>query len=268
MFWFTHLHLASLAVIIVVIVIVAYVLLLAISQHAKRITRVFELALLTIDRYAQILNKFKDRRLEPWVDKIPIPADVMTALRLLGIGISLWMFHQKQFHQAIWWFIIGWLFDFLDGLKARAKAKRCGHPTRYGKYLDPIVDWLCMIGIAILLGPSYPAWLIDLFGACLVARGVLFTIIMIGRRFSSWKSRLPSDILPETMAGRFKTVFVALSAGLVIMRAAAPTDLAWPWALLGIATGLEIISLIQQSRRVRCQLSTPKLVVLDNKIAP
>jgi hypothetical protein len=79
---------------------------------------------------------------------------------------------------------------------------------------------------------------------------VLFLIILLGRLiFRRWHNRLPSNILPESIAGKFKTVFIALSFGLIVLNRANLTTQAWAWSLLGVALVLELLSLLQQSFR-------------------
>lgn len=247
---------AGLAVPVGLIVLLTAIGLWALAYHLKRVLSAGEAVLVVIETVGQAIIRLKDDRLERWVGKIPIPADVLTVSRLLLIGIALDCHLRGQARAAAWWFVGGWLTDVLDGLKARDTARRTGRPTGHGKYLDPIIDFLCFGLMAAVLAKSFPRPLMGAFLLTLAARATLFALLFVGRRWWNWKRRLPSDILPASIAGRFKTVFIGLSFGLIILDSSnRQPDLAWRF--LAVACALELVSLGQQSRRVWRRLRAP-----------
>lgn len=195
------------------------------------------------------LRQLKDDRFEQWVDHwMPFTADMMTTLRLVFIGLSIAFFQDQKPDWAITFFTLGWVFDLTDGLKAAAETKRRGYPTKHGKYFDPIVDIICFAGLTWWLAPSYPRRLIAWFVIGLLMRSIMFLIIVAGRRWWGWKDRLASDILPHSIAGQFKTVFAALSFGLILLVDNPPTNLIWATWLLGAAAILENLSFVELGR--------------------
>lgn len=256
---------SGILVTVTVTLTVFLVTVLAATQYRQRTLASILAVFAWLAKVGEGIRQFKDDRLESWVDKIPLSADTMTTLRFVAVGISLDRFIARQPDWAIGAFAIGWLLDLFDGLKASAETKRRGHPTKHGKYFDPTVDLLCFTMMIIVLGRWYPSWLIVSFAGGLGLRIALFLIIVTGRRFWGWAQRLPSDILPHSIAGQFKTVFATLSFGLVLLVGDRHTNLAWASWLLALATGLEMISLPQLGRRVwRDVYGRPKLALVPD----
>lgn len=233
-------------VLIGVVIILIIVGFSALAQYFSYVLRALRIA----ERCGLAIRSLKDRQLSRLIDYVPISADAMTVLRLIATLICLDAFVEHRTTIAVSAFSIGWLLDLFDGLKARAETARRGYPTAWGKYLDPGIDLVCFMSTAVVLARWYPFWLILSFSLMISTRVLLFFIIMIGRATSGrWKTRLSSNILPESIAGKFKTVFVAMSFGLIILHRTNRLEQRWAWWLLGTALVLEILSLIQQARR-------------------
>lgn len=157
--------------------------------------------------------------------------------------------------------LIALLFDLLDGPKAslEAQARRWptawapkydhklgGFPTRHGPYLDPIVDVFCFVQIALGLWSYYPAWAMLPYVVGIGGR-IGFSLVYQG--FRMWQAdRLPR-LLPESMAGKYKTAFLAASCLLVMFLPDKHFPALVAAALMALATGLEFISLGQQGVR-------------------
>lgn len=243
MTWLKPESLVALSVIVIVLLAAGFS---ALAQYRHRVQRVLEIA----DRFGLKIRAFKDRQLQASVDRIRLSADGMTWLRLLATIGCLIAYKCELTFLAVSLFVLAWMLDLFDGLKARAELIRRGRPTPWGKYLDPGVDLACFAAMATVLADLYPNWLIISFAGMITMRVLLFIIILLGRlAFRHWHDRLPSNILPESIAGKFKTVFIALSFGLVLLNRENHTTQVWSWWLLGTSIVLEVLSLLQQSVR-------------------
>jgi phosphatidylglycerophosphate synthase len=147
----------------------------------------------------------------------------------------------------VWWSVIGWLTDFLDGLKARWQ-KLYGSPAKptkntfvlwwrekAGKYLDPIVDIPTGLATGLILWQYYQhSWLIALLLGMTVTRFVLFLIY----RLWAWQAKAPG-ILPPDIAGQSKAWFLATSFVLILLNRQSPLVVGWAETFLGVALLLE-----------------------------
>lgn len=221
-----------------------------------------------IEQFGDIMRRFKYRRLVPWVDRIPIPANVMTGSRPLFIVASLYSFHHSWPIAALVLFTIGWLTDYFDGIRAYAEQqRRGGRPTRYGKYFDPAMDMLCFLMMGFDLRGSYPPIVISTFlWVAIVARLGLFGVLFCGRLlFRRWRDRVRSYLLEKTLTGEIKAAFIAVSFGLVLLQAVAPVGLVWAHRFLAAAIISEVMALCyltwRASRRI---FGPPQLEVVQS----
>lgn len=246
MSWLT----ATVALIALVIVVLAIAGMTAITQYMTRIQQ----TLIQIDHLGRRVRAWKDSRLQSYVDRIPISADVMTVSRLAAVGASLWQSELQHTLLAGTLFGTAWILDLFDGLKAQAEQRRRGHPTPWGKYLDPGIDIACFLIMAIGLRDRFPTSIVCSFALLICLRVLLFGAILVARLSPRWRLRIPSTILPESIAGKFKTVFVALAFGLVIIAPHTRILVQVAIPLLVIACVLEFISLAQQGWRIKQRL--------------
>jgi cardiolipin synthase len=101
-------------------------------------------------------------------DRVLTVANAVTSLRLLGVGVFLWLLFGRgdQTAAAIVLAVLG-TTDWVDGQLAR----RLHQVSRIGKVLDPAVDRV-LVGaavIAVMVHGAVPVW----FGTLTIAREVL-----------------------------------------------------------------------------------------------
>lgn len=274
--------LAILALVVAALVIVAATLL-AIRQHFLRLVRTalrFGNGLIHSTQFlgqiGENIREFKDQQLEDWVGKrIPIPANVLTVVRFFVLIGSLYYIWVVLFAWAAGCFIGGWLLDFIDGLKARSEEKRAHQQAkalrgrgrlreaavirarsirarRFGKYADPYVDIPHLIAHGIALDSSIHTFHLEwnwhlgwLFSGALVVRVVLYGIYRL-----IFANRIRKSILPRTVEGQYKTVFVVIGFGLILVDPTRQVIGFIPELLIGCAVCLEPISLLVQGKRV------------------
>ncbi len=224
-----------------------------------------------IERFGSVIRRFKYDRLVPWVDKIPVSADVMTGSRLIFILLSLGCFKFAYLHHwlaqcILPLFTIGWATDYLDGLKAEAETKQRGYATAHGKYFDPCVDMLCFTVLSIGLQAYYPSRIILWFGLALVTRTILFIVVLLGRLWSKrWRERLQSNILPKTITGEVKAALIAFSFVLILLRPENEIHQFWAQRVLVIAIIFEAASLGYLAKRALRDLTRPTLPLAKEK---
>ncbi|MBI5467286.1 MAG: hypothetical protein HY975_03710 [Candidatus Kerfeldbacteria bacterium] len=238
----------------------------ALNQHFKRVTRF----LTVVNNIASALKARKNRFFSlPWVTLFPMKADTLTTMRLVGIVVSLTAFVEGKSALAISAFVCSWFFDLLDGPKSIAEARSRtspspaapkydidigGYPTWYGKYLDPFFDVICFALIAWQLWDFYPRWLVKTFTGAIVVRVSLYLLLFACHH--TWAKRLP-PLLPKSLAGEYKTVFIFVSGFLIIVWRTSETALQLAAVTLGIALILEGGSLLEQIWRAAMLLRRP-----------
>ncbi len=204
------------------------------------------------ERYGDTIRDFKYRRLVPFVDRIPVSANVLTGSRPMLIWLSMYCFrHHFWLGFTLAPYVLGWLTDYLDGLKARAEHGRKRlllgskyKETVFGKYFDPFADMLAFALQTVYCWHSYPPAVIMAFSGALIARTMLFGILLFQRRRSvSLRERLKSDILPKTISGEMKAGIIAISFSLVIIGPDNANALAWASRLLVLAVIVEAVTL-------------------------
>ena len=106
-------------------------------------------------------------------DRVLTVPNVLSALRLVGVPVFLWLLFT---HQDVWAFIVlalSGISDYLDGKIAR----RFHLVSRLGQLLDPIADRLYVLTtlIALALRDVIPLWLL----VVLVARDLFMGVVML-----------------------------------------------------------------------------------------
>jgi cardiolipin synthase (CMP-forming) len=99
--------------------------------------------------------------------------NVLSALRLVGVPVFLWLLFT---HQDVWAFVVlavSGITDYLDGKIAR----RFHLVSRLGQLLDPIADRLYVLTtlVALALRDVIPLWLLIV----LVARDLFMGVVML-----------------------------------------------------------------------------------------
>lgn len=106
-------------------------------------------------------------------DRILTVPNLVTFLRLVGVGVFWWLLVQDRIVAAAWFvFAIGWT-DWVDGYLAR----RLGQVSRLGAALDPVADRLLIFSAVFggLIVGVIPIW----FGSLLLAREVLMGLVTV-----------------------------------------------------------------------------------------
>jgi len=91
-------------------------------------------------------------------DRVLTLPNVLSALRLVGVPVFLWLLFT---HQDIWAFVVlalSGLTDYLDGKIAR----RFNLVSRVGQLLDPLADRLYVLTtlVALTIRDIIPLWLL------------------------------------------------------------------------------------------------------------
>lgn len=147
---------------------------------------------------------------EPYdTDRVLTVPNVLSALRLLGVPVFLWLLLGPRHDvAAVVVLALGGLTDWLDGFLARRWNQR----SRLGQMMDPVADRLYILAtvVGLALRDIIPWWLV----ALLVARDVILALLvpfLSTRGFSS----LPVHFLGKaaTFALLYALPLVLLGAG-------------------------------------------------------
>lgn len=115
--------------------------------------------------------------------------NLLTMLRLLLIGVFIWLFARGALIGAMAVFLLAAITDFLDGFIAR----KYGLITSFGKLMDPVADKLMLLTAltCLMLAGLMPLWvlivvavkevLMIIGGAILLRRGVVVQAHFIGK---------------------------------------------------------------------------------------
>ncbi len=185
---------------------------------------------------------------EPVVhDRVLTAANLITALRLCGLPLFVWLLLGRENLAAAFWTLVAvGSTDWIDGYVAR----RFDQVTRIGKILDPIVDraLLATAGVSLVLADIVPLWIVLLV--------VLRDVLVVGGGLVLFKG-VPAIAVSRT--GKFATacLLIGLPAFLLgaIDWAAAGffAALAWIYTLVGLVTyyvaGLQYARLALELRR-------------------
>lgn len=169
---------------------------------------------------------------EEGLDRIVTVPNLLTLVRLAGIGLFAWVLLGEQLRTGAAW-ILGALgaTDWVDGFVAR----RFNQTTTLGKVIDPVADRvLFLVGVSCILADGdAPIWLglVVLAREALVSSATLLVAALGGRRI---------DVIWAGKAGTFALMwafpaFLLGHAG----SAWAPgwEDFAWVCAIAGVALG-------------------------------
>ncbi len=114
-----------------------------------------------------------ERTPETVSDRVLTLPNVLSALRLVGVPVFLWLLFT---HQDIWAFVVlavSGLTDYLDGKIAR----RFNLVSRVGQLLDPLADRLYVLTtlVALAIRDIIPLWLLIV----LVGRDVFMGVVIL-----------------------------------------------------------------------------------------
>jgi cardiolipin synthase len=106
-------------------------------------------------------------------DRVLTVPNVLSALRLVGVPVFLWLLFT---HQDVWAFVVlalSGLSDYLDGKIAR----RFNLVSRLGELLDPLADRLYVLStlVALTIRDIIPLWLLIV----LVARDLFMGVVIL-----------------------------------------------------------------------------------------
>ncbi|BFM39137.1 CDP-diacylglycerol--glycerol-3-phosphate 3-phosphatidyltransferase [Synechocystis sp. LKSZ1] len=159
--------------------------------------------------------------------------NLVTLSRLLGLPLIFWLWGQPD-NNSHWWglgvFLVAASTDWLDGYLAR----RLNQITELGKFLDPLVDKLLVLGPLLILvqGQRVPAW-------------VVFIILARELAIAGWRVNPQltgeSGISGANLWGKLKTVAQIIAIAWLL----APLEDPWAQAgppLLGLAVVLTVLS--------------------------
>ncbi|HRY11531.1 MAG TPA: CDP-diacylglycerol--glycerol-3-phosphate 3-phosphatidyltransferase [Candidatus Nanopelagicales bacterium] len=106
-------------------------------------------------------------------DRVLTLPNVLSALRLLGVPLFLWLILVPQADGwAVALLVVAGFTDWLDGYLAR----KWNQITRVGQLLDPVADRLYILAtlIGLLLRGIVPAWLVVL----LISRDLILAVVL------------------------------------------------------------------------------------------
>lgn len=186
-------------------------------------------------------------------DKILTAANAITALRLAGLPLFVWLAAAENAY--------GWGFltlavvgatDWIDGYVAR----RFDQVTRIGKLIDPLIDraLLATAGVTLLVLDIIPWWIV----ALVVARDVL----LLSASFAVFRQLNPG--IAVSNIGKFATACLLIGVpGFLLARMdwsgkTVFTYLAYGYCILGIVTYyLAAVRYAQAAVKLRRAVGTP-----------
>lgn len=188
-------------------------------------------------------------------DRVLTVPNVLSALRLIGVPIFLWLILVPQ--ADVWAVVVlalAGISDYLDGKIAR----KFNQISRVGQILDPLADRLYILAtlVGLLIRGFIPIWLV----VVLIGRDVILGITML-----IIKQRTGLTGLPVHFLGKMAT-FCLLYAFPLILLSSVGGDIGtfckvvgWAFALWG--TGLYlwagVLYLEQANRLLRARAKVP-----------
>lgn len=170
--------------------------------------------------------------------------NLISLARLLSVPIVVWSLLAEETVLAFWLFIAAGVSDAIDGFI----AKRMGHRTVVGGFLDPLADKALLVSVYIALGRigAFPLWIVIL----VVSRDIL--IIGGAILFQT----LTHSLKPEPlMVSKLNTLAQIVLAAVTLGQLALGADwhpmimiLVWSVAVTTLASGASYI--VQWSRRL------------------
>ncbi|MGL5858510.1 MAG: CDP-alcohol phosphatidyltransferase family protein [Angustibacter sp.] len=106
-------------------------------------------------------------------DQVLTVPNVLSALRLVGVPVFLWLILTEQDGWALAVLMASGVSDYLDGKIAR----RFGLESRLGELLDPVADRLYILStlLGLAIRDVIPWWLV----AALVGREVFMAVVLL-----------------------------------------------------------------------------------------
>ena len=163
-------------------------------------------------------------------DKVLTVANGITAVRLLGLPLFVWLVARGSYGLAFLTLVVVGTTDWVDGYVAR----RFDQVTKIGKLIDPLIDraMLATAAITLLVIGFIPWWIVTL----VVGRDVL----LLGVGFLIVRGRNPN--IPVSNLGKFATACLLIGVpGFLLGRMDWSAQaffliLAYAFCLVGIAT--------------------------------
>ncbi|MDO4572330.1 MAG: CDP-alcohol phosphatidyltransferase family protein [Clostridia bacterium] len=122
--------------------------------------------------------------------------NILSAMRILLVGVFVWLFGAGRYLPALSVFIFAFFTDVLDGQLAR----RHGWVTNLGKLLDPLADKLMTVAalVCIWLGKQRTIYLVLFLTVAvkelLMLIGGLFMIRRHVVAFAAWPGKLATGL--------------------------------------------------------------------------
>lgn len=126
--------------------------------------------------------------------------NILTCIRILLVGIFVYMFMNAQYVASIIIYAISFLTDLLDGYLAR----RNNWTTPVGKVLDPLADKLMLVAVLVcfFINDSIPRWIL------IVIAAEEFIMILVGAILYFMKIVVYSDWFGKIATGLFAMAIV------------------------------------------------------------
>jgi len=192
-----------------------------------------------------------ERTPETVSDRVLTLPNVLSALRLVGVPVFLWLLFT---HQDIWAFVVlalSGLTDYLDGKIAR----RFNLVSRVGQLLDPLADRLYVLTtlVALTIRDIIPLWLLIV----LVGRDLFIGVVILLLK------RVGQTGLPVHFVGKAATfnllyafpILLLSSVEGVIGDVAQPLGWAFAWWGVGLYLLAAVLYAIQAAAVIRARSS-------------
>ena len=135
--------------------------------------------------------------------------NVLTMLRLLLVGVFIWMFLNEMYYAALAIFLLAGVTDFLDGYIAR----KYNLVTSFGKLVDPLADKLMLIAVLVCLTTIgvAPWWLVLAVIAkeLLMVAGGLFLYQKGVVVYAKWIGKVSTGLFTAAVSAAFFHQWVA-----------------------------------------------------------
>ena len=190
-----------------------------------------------------------ERTPETVSDRVLTLPNVLSALRLVGVPVFLWLLFT---HQDIWAFVVlalSGLTDYLDGKIAR----RFNLVSRVGQLLDPLADRLYVLTtlVALTIRDIIPLWLL----VVLVARDLFMGVVILLLK------RVGQTGLPVHFVGKAATfnllyafpILLLSSVDGVVGDVAQPLGWAFAWWGVGLYLLAAVLYAVQAAAVIRAR---------------
>jgi cardiolipin synthase len=164
-------------------------------------------------------------------DRVLTVANGITALRLLGLPLFVWLtVSQQAYGKAFLVLVIVGCTDWVDGYVAR----RFDQVTKLGKLMDPLIDraMLATAGITLLAVGFIPWWIVALV--------VVRDVVLLGAGLAVFGKHNPG--IPVSNMGKFATACLLIGVpGFLLGHMEWPAArvflvIAYAYSILGIVT--------------------------------